>query len=139
MDPITIIAIVIGLLIAGFLIFIENAFEKILNTILSLIGLNSSTGPLKVKISKRDQCLELAIENKGNTKARLADIEVIDGKGKKSFPLPFSNEEAAIRGEWWKRAKRKFEKHCYPIRLIQVLPRPFISLKRTSKDATWIP
>lgn len=135
MDPITIIAIVTGLLIAGFLIFIENTFEKTLNPILSLIGLNSSTGPIEVKIRKRDQCLELAIENKGNTKARLAAIEVIDGKGKKSFPLPFSNKENAIQG-MGEKSEKKFEKHCYPIRLIKVLPRPFISLKRTSKDAT---
>ncbi len=46
MDPITIIAIVAGLLIAGFSIFIENTFEKILNPILGPIGPNSSTGPL---------------------------------------------------------------------------------------------
>jgi len=83
MDPITIIAIVTGLLIAGFLIFIENALEKILDPILGLIGLNSSTGPLELKIRKREQCFELVIENKGNTKARLATIQVIDDEGKK--------------------------------------------------------
>ena len=105
MDPITIIAILTGLLIAGFLIFIENAFEKILNPILSLIGLNSSTGPLEVKISKRDQCLELAIENKRNTKARLAAIEVIDGEGKKSFPLPYPTEDESTQNASEKRMK----------------------------------
>ena len=105
MDPITIIAILTGLLIAGFLIFIENAFEKILNPILSLIGLNSSTGPLEVKISKRDQCLELAIENKRNTKARLAAIEVIDGEGKKSFPLPYPTEGEVTQNTSEKRVK----------------------------------
>jgi hypothetical protein len=105
MDPITIIAILTGLLIAGFLIFIENAFEKILNPILSLIGLNSSTGPLEVKISKRDQCLELAIENKRNTKARLAAIEVIDGEGKKSFPLPYPTEDESAQNASEKRVK----------------------------------
>jgi hypothetical protein len=105
MDPITIIAILTGLLIAGFLIFIENAFEKILNPILSLIGLNSSTGPLEVKISKRDQCLELAIENKRNTKARLAAIEVIDGEGKKSFPLPYPTEDESAQNANEKRVK----------------------------------
>mgnify|MGYP003388327232 FL=1 len=59
MDPITIIAIVASLLIAGFLILIENAFEKILNPILGPIRLNSSTDPLELKIRKREQCLEL--------------------------------------------------------------------------------
>ena len=83
MDLITIVAIVISLLIAGFLIFIENALEKILNPMLGLIGLNSSTGPLELKIRKREQCFELVIENKGNTKARLATIQVIDDEGKK--------------------------------------------------------
>lgn len=105
MDPITIIAIVAGLLIAGFLIFIENALEKILNPILGLIGLNSSTGPLELKIRKREQSFELAIENKGNTKARLAAIQVIDGEGKKSFPLPYPTEDESTHNTSEKRMK----------------------------------
>jgi len=105
MDPITIIAIVAGLLIAGFLIFIENALEKILNPILGLIGLNSSTGPLELKIRKREQCFELVIENKGNTKARLAAIQVIDGEGKKSFPLPYPTEDESTHNASEKRMK----------------------------------
>ena len=105
MDPITIIAIVAGLLIAGFLIFIENALEKILNPILGLIGLNSSTGPLELKIRKREQCFELVIENKGNTKARLAAIQVIDGEGKKSFPLPYPTEDESTQNASEKRMK----------------------------------
>ena len=105
MDSITIIAIVAGLLIAGFLIFIENALEKILNPILGLIGLNSSTGPLELKIRKREQCFELVIENKGNTKARLAAIQVIDGEGKKSFPLPYPTEDESTHNTSEKRMK----------------------------------
>ena len=105
MDPITIIAIVAGLLIAGFLIFIENALEKILNPILGLIGLNSSTGPLELKIRKREQSFELVIENKGNTKARLAAIQVIDGEGKKSFPLPYPTEDESTHNASEKRMK----------------------------------
>ena len=105
MDPITIIAIVAGLLIAGFLIFIENALEKILNPILGLIGLNSSTGPLELKIRKREQSFELVIENKGNTKARLAAIQVIDGEGKKSFPLPYPTEDESTHNTSEKRMK----------------------------------
>jgi len=104
-DPITIIAIVTGLLIAGFLIFIENALEKILNPILGLIGLNSSTGPLELKIRKREQSFELVIENKGNTKARLAAIQVIDGEGKKSFPLPYPTEDESTHNTSEKRMK----------------------------------
>ncbi len=105
MDPITIIAIVASLLIAGFLILIENAFEKILNPILGLIRLNSSTDPLELKIRKREQCLELVIENKGNTKARLAVIQVIDSKGKKSFPLPYPAEGEVTQNTSEKREK----------------------------------
>jgi len=105
MDLITIVTIVTGLLIAGFLIFIENALEKILNPILGLIGLNSSTGPLELKIRKREQSFELVIENKGNTKARLAAIQVIDGEGKKSFPLPYPTEDESTHNTSEKRMK----------------------------------
>ena len=105
MYPITIIAIAAGLLIAGFLIFIENAFDKILNPLLGLIGLNSSTGPLELKIRKQEQCLELVIENKGNSKARLAAIQVIDGEGKKSFPLPYPTEDESTQNASEKRMK----------------------------------
>jgi hypothetical protein len=68
MDPITIIAIVAGLLIAGFLIFIENTFEKILNPILGLIGLNASAGPLVCHKKQKETHIEIVIDNQRSRK-----------------------------------------------------------------------
>lgn len=98
MDPITIIAIVAGLLIAGFLIFIENTFEKILNPILGLIGLNASTGPLVCHRKQKETHIEIVIENQGKAKANLATLSITNDQGKKIYPVPFSNEEDAVNG-----------------------------------------
>ncbi len=48
MDPLTIIAIVAGIILAGVVSFIDDAFEKMLNPIFRLVGLKSSTGPLDI-------------------------------------------------------------------------------------------
>lgn len=70
MDPITIIAIVAGLLIAGFLIFIENAFEKILNPILGLIVKVKNHFPFP-------------------TQRKVRSLKILAKKGRKNFASNF--------------------------------------------------
>lgn len=92
MDPITIIAIIIGLLLAAAFTFIEDAFDKMLNPIFRLVGLKSSTGPLDIIAKHNDQFIELTIINNGKGKAMLAAIQVVGENGKKEFPVPCTSE-----------------------------------------------
>jgi hypothetical protein len=92
MDPITIIAIIIGLLLAAAFTFIEDAFNKMLSPIFRLIGLQSSSGPMDITLKQKDKSIELHIANNGKGKAKMAAIQIIDRDGKKSFPIPFAFE-----------------------------------------------
>jgi hypothetical protein len=92
MDPITIVAIIIGLLLAAAFTFIEDAFEKMLNPIFRLFGLQSSTGPLDIIAKYNDQFIELTIINNGKGKAMLAAIQVVGENEKKEFPVPYTSE-----------------------------------------------
>ena len=65
MDLITIIAIIIGLLLAAAFTFIEDAFDKMLNPIFRLVGLKSSTGPLDIIAKHNPQFIEVTIINNG--------------------------------------------------------------------------
>ena len=92
MDPLTIIAIVAGLILAGVVTFIDDAFEKMLNPIFRLVGLKSSTGPLDIIAKNNDQFIELTITNNGKGKAMLAAIQVLGENGQKEYPLPCTSE-----------------------------------------------
>lgn len=93
MDPITIIAIIIGLLLAAAFTFIEDAFDKMLNPIFRLIGLQSSSGPIDITLKQKDKNIELVIANNAKGKTKMAAIQIIDRNGKKSFPIPFMFED----------------------------------------------
>lgn len=87
MEPITIIAIIAGLILAGIISFIDDAFEKMLNPIFRLIGLQSSSGPILLHLNHRDGIMELSLTNQGKGKAKMAAIQVVDENRKKSFRL----------------------------------------------------
>ena len=70
--------------------FIDDAFEKMLNPIFRLLGLQSSSGPIDITLNQKNKSIELIIANNGKGKAKMAGIQVIDGNGKKSFPIPLS-------------------------------------------------
>ena len=95
MDPITIIAIIAGLVLAGVFSFIDDPFEKMLSPIFRLIGLQSSTGPIDITLKQKDKCTELTIINNGKGKAKLAAIQVLGKNGKKEFPVPCTSESEA--------------------------------------------
>jgi hypothetical protein len=90
MDPITIIAIIIGLLLAAAFTFIEDAFNKMLNPIFRLVGLKSSTGPLDIIAKHNPQFIEVTIIN----------------NGKKEFPVPCTSE---IEAKEWAAEKKEKE------------------------------
>ena len=92
MDPLTIIVIVAGLILAGVVTFIDDAFEKMLNPIFRLVGLKSSTGPLDIIAKNNDQFIEVTITNNGKGKAMLAAIQVLGKSGQKKYPLPCTSE-----------------------------------------------
>jgi|OM-RGC.v1.029081755 uncharacterized membrane protein len=54
MESFTIIAGIIGVLLACFLIFVEEAFEEMLNPVLSLFGLGAHCGSLRITIKQED-------------------------------------------------------------------------------------
>jgi hypothetical protein len=96
MDPITIIAIIPGLVLAIIFSLIEDAFEKMFNPIFRLIGLKSSTGPIDIIAKHNDPFIELTIINNGKGKTKLAALQGLGGNGKKEFPVPCSSESEAI-------------------------------------------
>jgi hypothetical protein len=110
MDPITIIAIIIGLLLAAAFNFIEDAFDKMLNPIFRLVGLKSSTGPLDIIAKHNDQFIELTIINNGKGKAMLAAIQVVGENGKKEFPVPCTSEIEA-KEESAEKKEKELRKH----------------------------
>lgn len=118
MDPITIIAIIAGLIVAGIFSFIDDAFEKLLNPIFRLIGLQSSTGPIGITVIKRDKFIALTLVNNGNGKAKMAAIQVTDGKGKKVFPIPYLYESEVSEEAGEKKAKG-FRKRLLSLKIEQ--------------------
>ena len=110
MDPLTIIAIVAGLILAGVVTFIDDAFEKMLNPIFRLVGLKSSTGPLDIIAKNNDQFIELTITNNGKGKAMLAAIQVLGKNGQKKYPLPCTSEIEA-KGEFAEKKEKELRKY----------------------------
>ena len=110
MDPLTIIAIVAGLILAGVVTFIDDAFEKMLNPIFRLVGLKSSTGPLDIIAKNNDQFIEVTITNNGKGKAMLAAIQVLGKNGQKKYPLPCTSEIEA-KGEFAEKKEKELRKY----------------------------
>ena len=110
MDPLTIIAIVAGIILAGVVSFIDDAFEKMLNPIFRLVGLKSSTGPLDIIAKNHDQFIELTITNNGKGKAMLAAIQVLGKDGQKKYPLPCTSEIEA-KGEFAEKKEKELRKY----------------------------
>ena len=96
MDTITVVAIIAGLILAGIFSYIEDAFEKLLNPIFRLIGIQSSAGPINISVIKKDKFIALTLKNNGKGKARMVAILVNDEKGKKVFPIPYLIESEAV-------------------------------------------
>ena len=92
MDTITVVAITAGLILPGIFSYTEGAFEKLLNPILRLIGLQSSSGPIDITVIKKDKFIALTLKNNGKGKAKMVAILVTDEKGKKVFPIPYLHE-----------------------------------------------
>ena len=118
MDPITIIAIVAGLILAGIFSFIDDAFEKLLNPIFRLIGLQSSTGPIHLTLIKKDKFLAVTLVNNGKGKAKIAAIQVTDEKGKKVFPIPYLFE-SEIGEEMEETKAKEFRKQLLSLKIEQ--------------------
>ena len=118
MDPITIIAIVAGLILAGIFSFIDDAFEKLLNPIFRLIGLLSSTGPIHLTLIKKDKFLAVTLVNNGKGKAKIAAIQVTDEKGKKVFPIPYLFE-SEIGEEMEETKAKEFRKQLLSLKIEQ--------------------
>ena len=93
MDPLTIIAIVLGLGIVTVLMFFDEALDRLLNPLLSVFGLGTSIGPLAVSFVRNDSFLEMTILNNGKTKAVIAGLEIRDSQGKRFFPTPYLSKE----------------------------------------------
>ena len=110
MDPLTIIAIVAGIILAGVVSFIDDAFEKMLNPIFRLVGLKSSTGPLDIIAKNNDRFIELTITNNGKGKAMLAAIQVLGKNGQKKYPLPCTSEIEA-KGEFAEKKEKELRKY----------------------------
>ena len=118
MDPITIIAIAAGLILAGIFSFIDDAFEKLLNPIFRLIGLQSSTGPIHLTLIKKDKFLAVTLVNNGKGKAKIAAIQVTDEKGKKVFPIPYLFE-SEIGEEMGETKAKEFRKQLLSLKIEQ--------------------
>ena len=118
MDPITVVAIIAGVIIAGIFSLIEDAFEKLLNPILRLIGLQSSSGPIDITVIKKDKFIALTLKNNGKGKAKMVAIQVTDEKGKKVFPIPYLHE-SEVGEEMEEKKAKEFRKRLLSIKIEQ--------------------
>ena len=118
MDPITVVAIIAGVIIAGIFSLIEDAFEKLLNPILRLIGLQSSSGPIDITVIKKDKFIALTLKNNGKGKAKVVAIQVTDEKGKKVFPIPYLHE-SEVGEEMEEKKAKEFRKRLLSIKIEQ--------------------
>lgn len=118
MDPITVVAIIAGVIIAGIFSLIEDAFEKLLNPIFRLIGLQSSSGPIDITVIKKDKFIALALKNNGKGKAKMVAIQVTDEKGKKVFPIPYLHE-SEVGEEMEEKKAKEFRKRLLSIKIEQ--------------------
>jgi hypothetical protein len=89
MDPITIFIIIVGVLFAGFLFFVEDAFEKLIDRFLSLFGLRSHCGPLHVTAKEGNESIVLTIQNEGSPPAKFATIQAKGSSGNPVYPIPY--------------------------------------------------
>ena len=118
MDPITVVAIIAGVIIAGIFSLIEDAFEKLLNPILRLIGLQSSSGPIDITVIKKDKFIALTLKNNEKGKAKMVAIQVTDEKGKKVFPIPYLHE-SEVGEEMEEKKAKEFRKRLLSIKIEQ--------------------
>ena len=118
MDPITVVAIIAGVIIAGIFSLIEDAFEKLLNPIFRLIGLQSSSGPIDITVIKKDKFIALTLKNNGKGKAKMVAIQVTDEKGKKVFPIPYLHE-SEVGEEMEEKKAKEFRKRLLSIKIEQ--------------------
>jgi hypothetical protein len=97
MDTLTIggviVGIIVGLLFAGFLFFVDDAFEKLIDRFLSLFGLRSHCGPLHVTAKEGNESIEITIQNEGSSPAKLATIQAINTSGNPFYPIPYLQDK----------------------------------------------
>ena len=93
MDPLTIVGVIVGFLFAGFLFFGEDAFEKLIDRLLSLVGLRSHCGPLHVTAKEEKESIVLTIQNEGSSPAKFATIQAKDTSGNPVYPIPYLQDE----------------------------------------------
>ena len=93
MDPLTIVGVIVGFLFAGFLFFVEDAFEKLFDRLLSLVGLHSHCGPLHVTAKEEHESIVLTIKNEGRSPAKFATIQAKDTSGNPVYPIPYLQDE----------------------------------------------
>jgi len=91
MDTITIIAILMGLSLGIFFSLVDEALDKMFKPIFRLIGLKSSTGPIRIQASRKDHIIKFEISNQEKGKAMLGAIKGVDRSGQKDFPVPFTS------------------------------------------------
>ena len=89
MDAISIFIIIVGVLFSGFLFFVEDAFEKLIDRVLSLFGLRSHCGPLHVTAKEENESIVLTIQNEGSSPAKFATIQAKDSSGNPVYPTPY--------------------------------------------------
>ena len=97
MDTLTIggviVGIIVGLLFAGFLFFVDDAFEKLIDRLLSLVGLRSHCGPLHVTAKEGNESIEITIQNEGSSPAKFATIQAKDTSGNPFYPIPYLQDK----------------------------------------------
>ena len=89
MDAISIFIIIVGVLFTSFLFFVEDAFDKLIDRVLSLFGLRSHCGPLHVTAKEENESIVLTIQNEGSSPAKFATIQAKDSSGNPVYPTPY--------------------------------------------------
>ncbi|VGO18958.1 hypothetical protein [Pontiella sulfatireligans] len=110
MNVITVIIVVFGIALFILFILIEDAFDKLVDWLFSLVGLQSGNGPLLTKASMEGETIVLSLENQGKHRFKLVGIEGRDGNQKRCFPTPYLDINDVHNPQAEKRVRKQFAK-----------------------------
>lgn len=85
-DWLWILAVVVGVGVALTLVFVENAFDRLMDALLCRLGWQSGAGPLVVEARREGDRIAVVLENRGKGVMKAAALEARDEAGARRFP-----------------------------------------------------
>ena len=84
----TITAAILAIGVALLLFLIDDAFDKLWDRLLRLLGFQSGAGPLVAELTRQQEQASILLINKGKQKIMLGAVEGIKHDKTQQFPTP---------------------------------------------------